>query len=262
VRGRKSGLDKPPWNSVEPPEGPVEARFLRPVVLGETILPYRLLTPVLGVIPTDERGEVMDAASAARAGFPHLAAWLRDAEAKWAHHATKKADGSRQFDLRAQLDHLHKLSVQFATPPLRVAYAKAGTLLAACVIDDPLPVIDHKAYWASARTRDEAHCLTAVLNSETTRTRVAAMQARGQWGARHVDKLIWELPIPDYDARNPLHRGLARAGARAETLAAAVPLRETAGFRAHRAAIRRALAGAGIAAEIDALVARLLASQS
>jgi SAM-dependent methyltransferase len=259
VRGRVSGLDKPPWRTVQPPEGPVEKRFLRPVVLGETILPFRLLPPAVGVIPTDDRGEVMDARTAARAGFPHLAAWLRDAETKWNANAAKKADGSPKVDLKAQLDHLHKLSVQVPTPPLRVAYAKAGTLLAACLIDDPLPVIDHMAYWASARTRNEAHYLLAILNSEATRARVAAMQARGQWGARHFDKLVWELPIPEYDPRNSLHRDLARAGARAETLAAAVPLRDNAGFRAHRAAIRTALAESGLAAEIDTLAARLVA---
>jgi SAM-dependent methyltransferase len=107
VRGRVSGLDKPPWRTVEPPEGPVEKRFLRPVVLGETILPFRLLPPVLGVIPIDDRGEVMDARTAARAGFPHLAAWLRDTETKWNANAAKKADGSPKVDLKAQLDHLH-----------------------------------------------------------------------------------------------------------------------------------------------------------
>ena len=259
VRGRESGLDKPPWSSVAPPEGPVEARFLRPVVLGETILPFRLLTPVVGVIPTDERGEVMDAKTAARAGFPNLAAWLRDSEAKWSTKAARKADGSLQRTLSDRIDFHHGLRNQSPAPPIRVAYTKAGTLLAACLIDDPLPVVDHMAYWASARTRNEAHYLLAILNSEAVRTRVAAMQARGQWGARHFDKLVWELPIPEYDPRNPLHRDLARAGVRAETLAAAVPLRENAGFRAHRAAIRKALAEAGIAAEIDTLVARLLA---
>jgi hypothetical protein len=149
--------------------------------------------------------------------------------------------------------------VQVPTPSLRVAYAKAGTLLAACVIDDPLPVVDHMAYWAPVRNHNEARYLLAILNSEPTRARVAAMQARGQWGARHFDKLVWELPIPEFDPRNPLHRDLARAGARAETLAAAVPLRDNAGFRAHRAAIRTALAESGLAAEIDTLAARLVA---
>lgn len=259
VRGRISGLDKPPWNTVEPPEGPVEARFLRPVVLGETILPFRLLPPVVGVIPTDDRGEVMDAKTAARAGFPHLAAWLRDAESKWNAAGRQNPGGSPKRTLVERIDFHRGLRNQAVINADRVVYAQSGTLLAACRLTVPEPIIEHAAYWAATRNQNEGHWLAAILNSEATRARVAAMQARGQWGARHFDKLIWELPIPDYDPRNPLHRDLARAGARAETLAATVPLRETAGFRTHRAAIRKALAETGIAAEIDTLVARLLA---
>lgn len=83
------------------------------------------------------------------------------------------------------------------------------------------------------------------------------MQPRGQGGARHLDTLIWELPIPEYDARNPLHRDLAMRAVEAERVAAAVPLREGAYFITQRRAIRDALAAAGIAARIDAVVARL-----
>ena len=41
------------------------------------------------------------------------------------------------------------------------------------------------------------------------------MQTRGQGGARHFDDLVWELPIPEYDPRNALHRDLAAAAATA-----------------------------------------------
>jgi SAM-dependent methyltransferase len=51
VRGRTGPLDKSPWHKVEPPRGPVEAQFLRPLLLGETIAPFRLLDPALCVVP-------------------------------------------------------------------------------------------------------------------------------------------------------------------------------------------------------------------
>ena len=84
------------------------------------------------------------------------------------------------------------------------------------------------------------------------------MQAKGQGGARHFDNLIWELPIPDFDRREALHRALVRAGARAEAVANAVALPERAHFTRRRRAIRDALAKDGIAATIDSLVVRLL----
>ena len=48
VRGRTSSQDKEPWKSLEPLEGPVEIEMLRPVYLGESIGPYRVLSNLTG----------------------------------------------------------------------------------------------------------------------------------------------------------------------------------------------------------------------
>jgi hypothetical protein len=104
---------------------------------------------------------------------------------------------------------------------------------------------------------DEARYLLALLNCERIRQTVAAKQSKGQGGARDFDNLMWELPIPEFDARNPDHQALAALAAEAEALAAAVPLQEGAHFTAHRRAIRDALDAAGITQRLDAAVARL-----
>jgi hypothetical protein len=51
------------------------------------------------------------------------------------------------------------------------------------------------------------------------------MQAKGHWGARHFDKLIWDLPIQEFDRGNATHAALAEAGIVAEigALVAALP---------------------------------------
>ena len=51
VRGKASRLDKTPWKDVEPPAGPVEERFVRPTLLGETLLPFRLRNSPAGSHP-------------------------------------------------------------------------------------------------------------------------------------------------------------------------------------------------------------------
>jgi hypothetical protein len=84
------------------------------------------------------------------------------------------------------------------------------------------------------------------------------MQPRGAGGPRHFDKLVWELPTPQFDSRNSLHRSLSIAAVEAQRVAAVVELKEGAHFTAQRRAIRDALAADGIAARIDALVTRLL----
>jgi hypothetical protein len=104
----------------------------------------------------------------------------------------------------------------------------------------------------------EARYLLAVLASETARRLVAELQARGQWGARHFDKVVLSLSIPRFDAANRLHRRLAQAAERAERVAAAVPISEGEYFMRTRHRIREALREEGVAQQIDALVAELL----
>ncbi|MGH7057438.1 MAG: N-6 DNA methylase, partial [Acetobacteraceae bacterium] len=105
VRGKTGPLDKPPWNTVPPPHGPIEKQFLHPVLLGESIAPFHILDPALAVIPIDG-SRIHDARSASSAGYRHLAAWLGQAEAAWAGHAAKKADGTLRMTLTQQLDYI------------------------------------------------------------------------------------------------------------------------------------------------------------
>lgn len=152
----------------------------------------------------------------------------------------------------------NELGAQFPIPPLRVVYAKAGTQPAACVVQNRDAVIDHMLYWAAPASPAEGRYLAAVLNSEIARNRAAKFQARGQWGARHFDKVMFNLPIPRFDPKIKLHRDLAAAAEEAERIVAAVALPETVKFQRARALVRAALAEAGVSRRIDALVARLL----
>jgi hypothetical protein len=152
----------------------------------------------------------------------------------------------------------NELGAQFPITPLRVVYAKAGTLPAACLLRDERGVVDHMLYWMTPGSEAEARYLIAILNSETARQRAEQYQSRGQWGARHFDKVMFNLPIPRFDGKERLHLALARAAARAEEVAALVNLPENVKFQRARGLIRTALAEAGASQEIDRLVARLL----
>ena len=257
VQGRTGGQDKAPWRNVTPPRGPVEAEFLRPVVLGENLAPFRMLPSALAVIPVLETGEVMDAARAAREGHPRLADWLTDIEGKWSAHCALGIDKKPKLTLTKRLDYQRGILQQFPLGAIRVAYAKAGTLFASAILQDANAVVDHKAYWATARSLEEARYLIAILNCDALRVRIAAMQSKGQGGARDFDNLIWELPIPEFSARDPLHQALAALTLECEAVAAAVPLVEGAYFTTQRRAIRDALETAGLMKRLDAAVARI-----
>jgi hypothetical protein len=257
VVSRRNTQEKLPWRSLSGIEHRVEAAFLHPVLLGESILPYRVFRPFEGVVPAMPDGAILDSSAAANRGFSGLHGWMSAAEAVWDANAE-----SGDMTLTERWNYHNELGAQFPIGRLRVVYAASGTIPAACLLRCSNALIEHKLYWTSFAQKGEALYLASLLNSETVRSRTADLQSRGQWGARDFDKVVFTLPIPRYDAATSLHTDLADAAQEAETVAAAVSLSENVGFRRARALIRSALAEAGVAARIEALVTRLLDSHS
>jgi hypothetical protein len=257
VRGRVGNLDKKPWTSVEPPEGPVERAFLRRIALGESVAPYRTLDLVTGVVPMED-GTILTSATADIHGHRGLGAWLRDAEAKWNEHSNKGSDGAPRVTLAQSLNHLQKLTAQAPRATVRVLYTKAGTRLSACWLEEDDIVIDHKAYWSAAHSLEEAAYVTALLNTGVVLDRVKDLQPVGQRDPRDFDNLVWTLPIPEFDPVEALHQDLAAAALHAAEIAARVELPDDMHFTGKRRLIRQALVADGVAETIERLVDALL----
>ena len=175
------------------------------------------------------------------------------AETIWNQNA-----GRSDISLVRQFNHNGKLRSQFPIAPLRVVYAASGTIPAALLLNSSAAVIEQKLLEPPSHPRRKATSSLSILNSETARERTQSLQARGQWGARHFDKVIFTLPIPRFDETASLHMDLADAGREAERLAASVVLPEGIKFQQARKRVRDALTEAGISPRIDDLVARLL----
>ncbi|MEW6217893.1 MAG: hypothetical protein AB1543_09480, partial [Candidatus Bipolaricaulota bacterium] len=253
IESRRSGREKKPWSNVPPLGGTVEAEFLYHLWLGESVAPFRLLRPLLAVIPWDRvQGRLLDAEAARRTGYLRLATWLANAEAFWVKY------GRRGVTLIEHLDHYGKLSSQFPSPVVRVVYAASGSLPAAAILEDAQGIAEHGLYWAAVKDRSEGLYLCSVLNSDVLRERIASRQVKGQWGARHFDKLPVSAPIPEFEPRDALHQKLVEAGERAEQVASTVSVEEVTHFVRARQLIRRALEDAGLLAETNALVLELL----
>ena len=257
LRGRVGNLDKQPWTSVEPPEGPVERAFVRRIALGESVAPYRVLDLVTGVVPVED-GTMLTAATADAHEHRGLAAWLRDAEGKWNEHSSKDVDGAPRVTLTQSVNHMQKLTAQAVRSPLRVLYTKAGTRLSACWLEDDDVVVDHKAYWSATNSLEEAAYVVALLNTTIVLDRVKDLQPVGQRDPRDFDNLVWTLPIPEYDPAEALHRDLAAAALHASEIAARVELPNAAHFTNKRRLIRQALVADGVAETIERLVDALL----
>jgi predicted RNA methylase len=256
VASRRSSQEKEPWKSLPGIEHRVEATFLHPVLLGESILPYRVFQAFEGVVPVTPDGTVLDAQLAVNRGFSGLHGWMSAAEKVW--NANAESGGMKLVE---RWNYHNELGAQFPLRPLRVIYAASGTIPAACLLRASDGVIEHAIYWSAVSTEAEGQYLIAILNSETARARVAALQARGQWGARHFDKVVFTLPIPRFDPAASLHADLANAVREAETIAAAVSLPAAFKFQRARKMVRDALTDTGLSSRIDGLVARLLGGQ-
>jgi hypothetical protein len=109
VRSWRSTQEKAPWKALEGIEHAVEAKFLRPVLLGESIVPFRVFRPFEGVVPVDDGGTILDAELAARRGKSGLAGWMAEAEKTW------EANKTAQAALVGQFDYYGKLGSQFPT---------------------------------------------------------------------------------------------------------------------------------------------------
>jgi hypothetical protein len=144
VVSRRNSQEKQPWKSQPGVEHRVEAAFLHPVLLGESILPYRVWRPFEGVVPVTKQGAVLDAEAAANRGYSGLQGWMSAAEAIWNANAE-----SRSMKLVDRWNYHNELGAQFPIPRLRVVYAASGTLPAACILFDSNDVIEHKLYWTA-----------------------------------------------------------------------------------------------------------------
>jgi len=251
VRSSRSNLEKAPWKDLPSLEGVVENEFIRPVLLGESLLPYRILAAKKAVLPLD--GSALMTGPESRLDYYlGLNEWWRQAEVTWETHRS-----SARLTLAEQLDFRGKLTGQLPAPPLRLVYGKSGMHVAAAVVDDPAAIIDHKLYWASIATREEGMFLSAILNNSALTELVRPMMSYGK-DERDIDKHVWKLSIPEYDDADAVHRRLAELGRQQSDAVAGLSLAEGANFVALRRQVRAELAQHPAAAAIEAIVKKLL----
>ncbi|NKS55476.1 N-6 DNA methylase [Rhodococcus hoagii] len=254
VTSLKTSQDDDKWKDVPAITATVEKTFLRPVYLGETLLPFRTIEPRQAVVPIKtDASSLMGEKEIIDAG-PGLETWWSAAQAAWQANKSESDDST----LLDRINFHGQLQAQLPVAPLRVVYPKAGNTLPAGIVRDMDAIIDHKLYWMPVEHEEEAHYLCAVINSQTMLNNVQPLQALGLLKGRDWDKNIFAFTFPRYDPTNSVHTELAELGARAEKSAAAVDLSAAKSFQAKRKRVVSALMAEGISSSIEALVQRLV----
>lgn len=251
VTSRVTSGENAPWRDVAPITATVERSFVRPVYLGETVLPFRVINPLRAVLPITDEGILSEEELES---YPGLATWWNAAEDAWGQHRVP----SETAPLLKRFDYHNQLSAQLPSAQNRVVYTKSANRLAAARITDPRAVIDHTLYWAATNTTSEGRYLVGILNSSAIMTRVRPLMAIGLFGPRHIDKMVFRLPIPAYDSANSDHVELVELVELAENIAADIDLSESRDFKRSRALVREAIEKSGLTNKIDSLVERIV----
>ncbi len=251
VESMRSSTEKSPWKSLPNMKGVVEAEFVRPVLLGESILPYRVLPAREAVLPL-EGAELLNVEHSHLGLYPGLDDWWHRAEDLWNKH--RRSD---RLSLSERLDFRRGLTEQLPAGPLRVVYGASGMHVAAAIVKAPNAIIEHKLYWGTIATEAEGWYICAILNNPELTQLVRPLMSYGK-DERDVDKHVWKLPIPLYNPADPAHQRLSDLGADEAALVAGLDLDETANFVMLRQRVREALAASSSAEEINQIVMELL----
>ncbi len=107
VESLKRANDKKPWSTLPVVQGVVETEFVRPVLVGESILPFRIAETFEAVIPRDRNG-LMDGQCDRLDAYDGLASWWRKVEPIWEKHRS-----SKRLTLLDQLNYQGKFEHQF-----------------------------------------------------------------------------------------------------------------------------------------------------
>lgn len=252
LTSRRTNQDKKPWKFLDSISATVGEKFIFPLLLGETVLPYRMIQPLECVVPIRD-GKILSGTEIQ--ATPDLDSWWSQAEAQWAANRSK----TDSTPLNERIDYHAQLSAQLVKKfNYRVCYTSSGSRLAAAITTDPRAIVEHQLYWAPAETLSEARYLEAILNSPVLLERVKPLQTLGLLGERHFDKYVFVVPFPAFDNSNYDHLQIARLAERAETVAAGVDTSTVKTFPQARKLIDRALEANGIAAELAEAIDKVI----
>ncbi|HML92941.1 N-6 DNA methylase [Methyloceanibacter sp.] len=213
---------RPPWRG-QILTGRAEGSLLFRTAIARNILPFALIEPRLVLLPLvteidaqdKETFRVLSAETLLEKGFRYASHWFFDAESRW---DSDKTDTNKQqgITLSSYLNWQNKLTDQNPRARYLVLYTSSATDASAVVIDrttfDHPFVVDHKAYRCECQTIEEAHYLSAYINSNYPNELIKEFQSRGLFGPRDIHKLIVKIPFPKFKRSDERHARLANLG--------------------------------------------------
>ena len=222
VNPRRGSNDKEPWRSLNLTAitgQTIETQHVFDIHMGETLVAYATLRPLKAILPMRSADGEIPAGENGIGGV-RVGGLERRMRGRWqaaSHLWDENKAAANKMDLLERLDYYGNLSSQLewqrnpGDRPVRVVYSSSGAPTAALLHDDGA-IVENVLFWVTCRDEQEAHYLLAIVNSEALYKAVASLMPKGQFGARHLHKHLWKLPIPEFDPGDPLHAAVSAAG--------------------------------------------------
>ena len=228
---REGSLDKKNYSVAELEGQIVGGDNLLDVYLGESLAPYITLPPLTAALPVSKATMEIPLDHSGCEELPsgfirHDACEVDKQEldlnmrARWEKMERLWEANRGKADTKSlsqRLNYLNIMSNQLdylcnpGDRPVRIAYTTSGRPTAALIADNRA-IVDTTLYQVICRNLDEAYYLLAIINCVALETAVRNFMPTGLFGARHLHKHLWKLPIPEYDAENENHAELSRLG--------------------------------------------------
>ena len=216
---------KEPWKGVKL-RGRINTNFLFRTALARHLVPFGLIAPPLTLLPMrlvngppaadgrpTRKVDLLTPAQLRNLGHLETASWFAEVEKNWNRLRTEK---NRNITAIDYLNWQNKLVEQDLDAPYVVVYSASSKDANAFTLtrsDLNLPfLVDNKAYGYFTANQQEADFLVSFLNSDYANLEMKPFQSSGLFGARDVHRKILDVPLPRYDAANPLHTALAGLG--------------------------------------------------
>jgi len=227
VKSNERNVTKPPWDKITI-QNQIESNFLFGTLLGDDIVPFGNRGFHLTVLPVLIENKKLEMVSSftdfQQKNFPYASNYFEEAERKWTKNATDK---SKRMTTYQRLNFRKGITNQDPKKKFKVLYVSSSTYLASCIVDTTKKIqhlengfeltlrgfiAESKTYYFETDNEQEAHYLSAILNSKTIDNIIKPLQTRGLWGARDIHKRPLMTPIPKFSKSNSKHVELGTLG--------------------------------------------------
>jgi hypothetical protein len=201
----------------------VEQEYLYATLLGSDLLPFCHLPFRVVVLPiraVDNSFNILDKDAVQAGGHGYMYQWLSKVENYWKQI---RADKFEKMNVYQWLNYSKKLTKQSPKARYTILYTGAGRgnmsssiIESGNIIEIRLNdiqiqlngfICEHDTYYYYPNSKDEANFLSSILNSDFTFSILKRIKS-----ARHIQKKVLELPIPEFDSQNSAHVQLSVMG--------------------------------------------------